>query len=205
VLAWLLLVQATTEAWYRYHEASLIPNTRWSLAWPVQDAQFHKTSLPETSLAILRCSDSQAAAWEDDAGNEWSAFLLRWNPGKNSAQLARGHRPDICFPAAGAQLVDDFGRVTLDPNGVAMTFRQQSFASGAKLLHVFYCLWSDRVSPHEEATVTDALGAGRLQAIMEGKRNLGQQVLEIVVQGPDSGPDALNLLKQQLPHLIQRD
>jgi exosortase len=205
VLGWLLLVPVATEAWYRYHEASLIPNTPWSLAWPVQDPQFHKTSLPETSLAILRCSDSQAAAWEDDTGNDWSAFLLRWNPGKNSVQLARGHRPDICFPAAGAQLVDDFGRVTLDPNGVAMTFRHQSFESGTKLLHVFYCLWSDRISAHEKATVEDGSQAGRIRAIMEGKRNLGQQVLEIVIQGPDSGEEALNLLKLQLPQLIQRD
>ena len=205
VLGWLLLAQVATEAWYRYHEASLIPNTRWSLAWPVQDSQFHKTSIPENSLAILRCSDSQAAAWEDDAGNEWSAFLLRWNPGKNSVQLAKGHRPDICFPAAGAQLVDDFGRVSLDPNGVAMTFRHQSFESGSKLLHVFYCLWSDRVSAHEEAAVDDGSQAGRIRAVMEGKRNLGQRVLEIVVQGPDSGEDAVSLLKLQLPQLIRRD
>jgi len=204
VLGWLLIVQLTTEAWYRYHEASLIPNTPWSLAWPVQDDHFHKTSISDTSLAILRCSDSQAAAWQDEEGNEWSAFLLRWNPGKNSEQLAKGHRPDICFPATGAQLVEDFGRVNTDANGVTMTFRHQSFASGSKLLHVFYCLWSDRVSTHEDIARNESPQAGRLRAAMEGKRNLGQQVLEIVIQGPDSDEEALSLFKQQLPHLIKR-
>jgi exosortase len=204
VLGWLLLVQLATEGWYRYHEASLIPNTPWSLVWPVQDEQFHKTSIPENSLAILRCSDSQAAAWQDEAGNDWSAFLLRWNPGKNSEQLAKGHRPDICFPAAGAQLVGDFGRVTMDPNGVAMTFRHQSFESGNRLLHVFYCLWSDRISAHEEATAEDGSQASRIRAALAGKRNLGQQVLEIVIQGPDSAEEAVNLLKLQLPQLIKR-
>jgi exosortase len=204
VLGWLLLVQLATEGWYRCHEASLIPNTPWSLVWPVQDLQFKKTSVPENSLAILRCSDSQAATWQDNDGNGWSAFLLRWNPGKNSEQLAKGHRPDICFPAAGAQLVDDFGRVTLDLNGVAITFRHQSFASGSKLLHVFYCLWSDRVSAHENSTVEDGSQLSRIRDVMAGKRNLGQQVLEIVIQGPDSDEDAVNLLKQQLPHLIKR-
>ena len=204
VLGWLLMVQLATEAWYRFHEAGLIPNTHWSIAWPVQDAQFKKTSIPENSLAILRCSDSQAASWQDNDGNGWSAFLLRWNPGKNSVQLAKGHRPDICFPAAGVQLVEDFGRVTLDPNGLKMTFRHQSFASGTKLLHVFYCLWSDRVSAHENSTVEDGSQLTRIRDVMEGKRNLGQQVLEIVIQGPDSAEDAVTLLKQRLPQLINR-
>ena len=204
VLGWLLMVQLATEAWYRSHEAGLIPNTPWSVAWPVQDPQFKKTSIPDNSLAILRCSDSQAASWQDNDGNGWSAFLLRWSPGKNSVQLAKGHRPDICFPAAGAQLVDDFGRVTLDPNGVTMTFRHQSFTSGSKLLHVFYCLWSDRVSAHENSTVEDGSQLNRLRDVVEGKRNLGQQILEIVIQGPDSDEDAVNLLKQQLPQLIKR-
>jgi hypothetical protein len=204
VLIWLLLTQVATEAWYRIHEASLIPNTPWSFAWPVQDPQFKKTALPEASLAILRCSDSQSASWTDDLGNDWSAFVLRWNPGKNSEQLAKGHRPDICFPAAGAQLVEDFGRLNVDPNGVDMTFRHQTFQSGTRLLHVFYCLWSDRVSTHEQSEPADGSQAGRLRAVMEGKRNLGQQVVEIVIQGPDSADEAVGLLKQQLPHLIQR-
>jgi hypothetical protein len=72
------------------------------------------------------------------------------------------------------------------------------------LLHVFYCLWSDRVSAHENSTVEDGSQLSRIRDVMAGKRNLGQQVLEIVIQGPDSDEDALNLLKQQLPHLIKR-
>jgi len=204
ILGWLLVVLVTTEGWYRYHEKNLIPNLEWSVAWPVNNPQFTKTVVPVNSLAILRCSDSAAGAWQDEAGNHWSAFLLRWNPGKNSEQLAKGHRPDICFPAAGARLVDDFGLVTLDANGVAIPFHHQSFAIGAKLIHVFYCLWSDRISPHEEKQVEISPYASRLRAVMAGKRNLGQKVLEIVVQGPDSSDEAVTTLKQQLPDLIRR-
>ena len=204
MMGWLLAVLVATEGWYRYHEKDLIPNLEWSVAWPVDNPQFTKTVVPVNSLAILRCSDSQAAAWEDENDNHWSAFLLRWNPGKNSEQLAKGHRPDICFSAAGARLVDDFGRQTLAANGIPMTFRHQSFATGAKLIHVFYCLWSDRISSHGEPLVENGSYASRLQAVMAGKRNLGQKVLEIVVQGPDSSGDAVAVLKQQLPKLIRR-
>jgi hypothetical protein len=200
-----LVAEGATELWYRHHETQLIPSPRWSVTWPTEDFQFKKTAIPANSLAFLRCSDSEAATWLDESGNEWSAFLLLWKPGKNSAQLAKGHRPDICFPAAGARLVDDFGRVTLNANGVALNFRHLTFTSGAKLLHVFYCLWSDKFSPHEQPQVEDDYQASRLLAVMQGKRNLGQRVLEIVVTGPDSKDAAVELLKSQLPLLVKQD
>jgi exosortase len=205
-LVWLILTQGFTELWYRSHEARLVPNTPWVLNWPVQNASFHKTTISQTSLAILRCTDSQAANWTDDGGTDWSAFLLRWAPGRNSEQLAKGHRPDICFPAAGAKLVEDYGRITVHPNGVTMTFRDQSFATASGYLHVFYCLWSDRIAPHEDTsqTVEDGSQALRIRNVLAGKRNLGQQVLEIVIHGPDSNEDAIKLLKQELPELVKR-
>jgi len=193
----------TTEIWYRYHEASLIPNVKWSVSWPSQNPQFTKTSIPEKSLAILRCSNSQAAAWQDEEGNRWSGFLLRWDPGRNSAQLAKGHRPDICFPASGARLAEDFGLVTLAVNGVTLTFRHQSFQHGQDLMHVFYCLWSDQIPGRETPALEDGSQASRLQAVLTGRRNLGQQVLEVVVEGVDNSDEAVAALKRQLPNLVK--
>ena len=117
MFAWLALCWGLTEAWYRYHESQLISNVRWSVAWPLSNPQYRKTTVPETSLAILRCSNSEAGAWGDDEGNEWSAFLLRWSPGKNSAQLSKGHRPEICLTAAGATALDDYGQVSIPAGG----------------------------------------------------------------------------------------
>jgi len=161
--------------------------------------------VPENSLAILRCSNSDAASWQDDGGNEWSAFMLRWNPGKNSVALAKGHRPDVCFPATGARLAEDFGQTNLEAVGVELPFRHQSFESGTKLVHVFYCLWSDRRAPGQPAPAEGGPWNSRLRAVLTGQRNLGQQVMEIVVQGPDSSDEALALLRAQLPSLIKRD
>jgi exosortase len=203
-LAWIGVSLLATEEWYRTHESNLISNTRWSVAWPTQSPEFKKTVLPENSLAILRCSNSEAGSWQDDEGDQWSAFLLRWNPGKNSEQLARGHCPDICFPAAGARMIEDFGQTNLQAAGVDLPFRHETFANGSKLLHVFYCLWSDRRAPNESALSEDGSRNSRLQAVLAGKRNVGQQVLEIVLQGPDSSDEAIATLKQQLPSLVQR-
>jgi hypothetical protein len=152
----------------------------------------------------LRCSNSDAAAWQDEDGNQWSAFVLRWDPGRNSAQLAKSHRPDICFPASGAQLVQDFGQVSLAADGLEFAFRHQSFQTAAGLAHVFYCLCPDRASSVETSLLEDETYASRFQAVLAGRRNLGQQVVEIVLQGPDSAAAAVALLKLRLPSLIQR-
>jgi exosortase/archaeosortase family protein len=203
LIAWIVVTEVTTEAWYRGHEANLIPNRQWGVAWPANDPQFKKAELPETSLAILRCSSSQAASWQDEDGNRWSAFFLRWEPGKNSAQLAKGHRPDICFPAAGAKLMDDLGQVDLEVNGVKMIFRHQTFDSGDRLLQVFYSLCSDYHAPDEKPLLEDGSQASRLRAVLTGKRNLGQQMVEVVIVGPESDNEATAVLKKELPSLIR--
>jgi len=202
VFAWIGLAGAITEGWYRIHERDLVPNTPWTVAWPTQADHFQKAAVPEQSLAILRCSDSTAATWADDEGNLWSAFFLRWNAGKNSAQLAFGHRPDICYPAAGERLVKDYGRITVSAGGIHLPFSYQTFQNGSRLMHVFYCLWSDRVPPEGEAVPGNSTWKSRWQAVLAGQRNLGQQVLEVDVLGPETGDAAVSSFRRELPRLI---
>ena len=202
-LLWVGATQAGTEWWYRSHESNLVPTARWTVSWPTQHYRFQKTLLPQNSLAILRCSSSDAGMWIDEAGNEWSAFLLKWKPGKNSAQLAKGHRPDICLPAAGARLLEDLGQTSVPVTNFQIPFHHQTFDMGGKTAHVFYCLWPDRVSPNEKPLLEDGSQLSRLYAMLAGKRHLGQQVLELVVQGPESNEEAVALLKKRLPELIK--
>jgi exosortase len=204
VFLWIGLSLCATEAWYRSHERLLVASQRWSIAWPAQEPHFQKTAVPDEALAILRCSQSEAAAWKDEDDNQWSGFLLRWKAGKNSTQLAKGHRPDICLPAAGAHQVDDNGFVTVNANGLDLPFKYQTFQSGDRLLHTFYCLWSDRISSEPELKL-DGKRNWRFQAFLRGERNLGQQVLEVVITGPDSNDAAVSLFKSQLPRLIHRE
>jgi exosortase len=203
-IAWLVGAEVTTELWYRTREHDLVRNAGWTVAWPVQSPHYQKSSVPETASAILRCSNSDSASWEDSEGNRWSGVFLRWNPGRNSAQLAKGHRPDICFPATGAKLVEDLGQVPVEADGIRMVFRHQTFESSSLLLHVFYCLWSDHIESNEDSLQEDGSQASRLRAVLAGKRNLGQQVLEIVLAGSESSSEAIDLLKAQLPPLIRR-
>jgi exosortase/archaeosortase family protein len=193
---------AVTELWYRSHETTLIANPSWSMAWPANNPDFKKSELPEKSLAILRCSDSQAASWRDEDGNAWSGFLLRWPAGRNSAQLAKGHTPEICLTAAGATKIDDFGPVTFQAGGITLPFRHQTYESRGQVAHVFYCLWPERIAVGEKPVLENGSRASRLEAVLAGKRHLGQQVLEFTIAGPQSRDAAADLLKHELPKLI---
>ena len=201
-LIWMGVAWALTQAWYRIHETHLTYSPHWSVAWPAQAPDFKWTGVPEESLAILRCNHSQAASWRDTSEHEWNATFLRWNAGKNSAQLAIGHRPDICFPAAGAQMVQNYGSISVNAHGIDFPFRYLTFQSGPSLLNVFYCLWSDCSSPGEESIPEDGSWKSRWLAVLAGKRNLGQQVLEVVLIGPEDKPTAISVFKQELPQLI---
>ena len=101
-------------------------------------------------------------------------------------------------------MVEDFGQTNLQAGGVELPFHHETFESGTKLLHIFYCLWSDRRAPNQSALAEDGSRTSRLEAVLAGKRHLGQQVLEIVIQGPDSSDEAISTLKQQLPGLVRR-
>lgn len=205
ILSWLILVEAGTEAWYRVHERHLIPNVLWSVNWPTEAPEFQKTKVPQNSLAILRCSDSEAASWQDNTGDRWSAFVLNWNPGRNSTQLAKGHRPDICFPAAGAKLANEYGKVMVSAGDFEMPFMYNTFEQGGSLLHVFYCLWPDHIAPGTDLQKSDASRDGRIHAALNGERNLGQQVLEIVIRGPEKSDEAVQLFREQLPKLVRKN
>jgi hypothetical protein len=204
-LLWIGATELTTDWWYASHEGNLVATERWSVAWPAQHYHFRKTSLPERSLTILRCSTSEAGVWQDSNGNQWSAFMLRWKPGKNSAQLAKGHRPDVCLPAAGARLLEDFGQISLPVHDFEIAFHHQTFDLSGKVAHVFYCLWPDRVSPNEKPLLEDGSQLSRFYAVLAGRRHLGQQVLELVIQGPESKSEAIAALSKNLPELIVKE
>ena len=141
-------------------------------------------------------------------------YIFRWKPGRNSALLANLHRPDVCLPASGwTQLADDGVRNYAVSGGFELPFRhfefQRSFENFApQIAHAFYCLSEDRAStrstPADGTNVRGMYGSRsewtrteRLGAVLEGRRHLGQQVIEAIFisSGPISAADAESHLR----------
>ncbi len=199
-----VVAEAGTEGWYRRHETAALPSARWTVAWPTNQAGFGEIEIGDTARAMLRCDTGRGVSWSDARANQWRMFFLRWEPGKNSAQLAKGHTPDICLPGTGHQLRAEHERVRMHVHGVELPFRHYEFGSGSRTLFVFYCLWEDRPSAHADDPHEDGTQASRLSAVRAGRRHLGQQVLEIAVEGPVTREESIAALREMLGTLIIR-
>jgi hypothetical protein len=129
-------------------------------------------------------------------------YVFRWRPGRNSALLANLHRPDVCLPASGWTQVADYGVRHYPVSGTfELPFRhfefQRTFESSApQTAHAFYCLSEDRAAqssapplgadlPSMSGSPSEWTRSERLRTVLEGRRHLGQQVIEAIFISSD--------------------
>src|SRR5882724_7460806 len=204
-LCWLLFIEIGTTAWYRLHERNLISGIRWNVQWPEQATNFRKLKIDNEIRAVLRFDEGDAAAWTTSSPVNatepktvpCSLYVFRWNPGKNSALLANLHRPDVCLPASGWKQVADHGvRSYPISDSVELPFRHFEFQRGfdgslPQTAHAFYCLSEDRASgdsgslgnidsPGMFGNRSEWTRSERFRSVLEGRRHLGQQVIEAI-------------------------
>ncbi len=145
-------------------------------------------------------------------------YVFRWKPGRNSALLANLHRPDVCLPASGwTQVADDGVRNYPVTGAFELPFRHFEFQrafenSMPQTAHAFYCLSEDRAagpsaprqganlvanSPGMSGSRSEWTRAERLRTVLEGRRHLGQQVIEAIFisSEPFSAADAESHLR----------
>jgi len=205
-LSWLIAVEIGVETWYRVHEHGLIARERWMARWPETAKDFHDIHIDETTKRILRFDEGRGATWRiqrSEVGSQKSEgedaallYFFRWRPGGNSALLANLHRPDVCLPASGWTQMGDYGvrsyRIT---DNFSLPFRHFLFSQGAtgarqRFAHAFFCLREDRVRNMSEDSLareefaqepTQWSRQERLSLVAQGRRHLGQQVMEFVL------------------------
>jgi exosortase len=228
-LCWLLLVEIGTASWYRLHERNLISGIRWSVRWPEQAPNFYRLKINDEIRAVLRFDKAEAATWtvrsqlDSSRSNAISCalYVFRWNPGKNSALLANLHRPDVCLPASGwTQVADDGVRSYPVNSSFELSFRHFEFqrafeGSAPQTAHAFYCLSEDRASststsrhgaesPGMFGNRSEWTRAERLRSVLEGRRHLGQQVIEAIFISSESlsAADAETYLRNLVPDVV---
>jgi hypothetical protein len=184
--------------------------------WPEDAPHFRELKIDDEIRRILRFDQGRAAAWVLPASSPESSssanskqiacllYLVRWNAGRNSAILASSHRPEVCLPATGWYQVADTGvRNYPTANSFTLPFRHFEFRrgtpgnSGKQMAHVFYCLSEDRAPdssavgskpPQMAAPRLRLTRNQRIRQVLEGRRHLGQQVMEVVFVSRDQLP-----------------
>jgi len=208
-LAWLLVVEAGAEIWYRSHESNMVPRLAWSVQWPKTAEGFREIPIDEEIKTTLRFDEGREASWllpgENGSASAVTGrfsrtarcllFFFRWEPGTSTILRARAHRPDICLPSAGWRQVGDQGtRLYRAAANLELPFRHFTFdrslpGQRRAFAHAFFCIHEDRVRASENTPTFDPsvettsrwASSDRWRVVRQGRRNPGQQVMEFIL------------------------
>jgi len=200
---WLLLVEVSVQIWYRAHQ--IAASSRWAVHWPESENNYKPVPIASEAESLLRFNEGGAAAWEGEDGHQWAMYFFRWLPGRTAARFVKVHRPDICLPASGRTMERNNGLRMVTVNGVTMPIRSYRFDDRGSPLHVFYCYWDARSSYENVAAAEseDWSPRGRLRAALQGHREIGAQILEVIVWGYQDDGEANEALARELGRLVR--
>jgi exosortase len=203
LLLWLVLVEGTVEAWYRVHESRAGAGPDWTLNWPPAQPGFREVLVPEVSREMLSYSEGHCGAWTSDRGVGWLMYYFRWAPGRTAAFAARGHTPGVCLTAAGKTLrpIAD-NRCPIVVHSLEFPFRRYEFEENGRNVYVFHCLWEENAPGTYFTAAAEGMLRLRLETVLQGRRNLGQRSLELVITGVSDLPTARDAVQQQLQKLL---
>jgi exosortase len=204
-LAWLLLVFAGTEIWYRGHERLLIERPAWQVAWPRQNDSVTPLPIADSTRVILHYDDAKTAGWEEPRGVRWWAFFAHWKPQRAALQLVRSHSPEICLPAVGRTFRGTRPDVNVSAGTVSLDFRSYEFEQNGHRLFVFVCVQEDKRIASGLSDSGEWNLPGRLRAAWQGKRNLGQRLLEIAILGFDDFRQASEAFSLTVREILQAE
>ena len=202
-LGWLAFVFVGTEIWYSNHERHLTERPPWQVSWPVENDTVTSLPIPDSTRVILRYDDAKTAVWEEPRGVRWWTFFAHWKPQRAALQLVRSHSPEICLPAIGRtfRMARPDVNVVADP--VSLDFRSYEFEQNGHPLFVFVCVQEDKRVAAGVPDTSEWSLAGRLRAAWQGKRNLGQRLLEIAVSGLDDFTQAGEALTNTVYEILR--
>lgn len=203
-LAWLILVFAGAELWYGIHERDLIERPPWQASWPEANSTLTRLPIPESTRVILHYDAAKSAAWENPRGVRWWSFFAYWKPQRAALQLVRSHSPEICLPAIGRSFRTARPDLSLRAGAIALDFRSYEFEQDGRPIFVFVCIQEDKqVAMPSGLTDSEEWSLrGRIRAAFQGKRNLGQRLLEIAVTGLDDFARAREAVAQTVNEMV---
>lgn len=204
LFAIVLTAELGTQLWYFSRERSAPHLSQWTVAWPRNAVGYRDIPIAENAQELLRYNKGGGATWTGSEGHEWTLYFFRWLPGQTAGLFVKNHRPDICLPASGLIQRGPAEFRILKVNGVPLPMRAYAFESGAVPLHVFYCYWDGTLPDRAKINEEDWTAGGRLRAVRKGKRDVGTQMLELVVSGYSDEAEAEAAARAQLAALIQR-
>lgn len=201
VAAWLVFLEAGTRGWFLLRESKTTAAAVWSLVLPPK-AKASTNASPGVELAY-RADETASAQWAEPDGSLWQLYYMRWLHGSKTSQLATGHWPETCMVNTGKALRGSPETKLYEVHNLKLPFRIYTFDDNGSPLYVFHCVWEERTGPASDFKLGLKVNlASRVEAAWHGKRNLGQQLLEIAILGFKDFDTAETAFIRQIDSLV---
>lgn len=210
ILAWFLVSEVATEAWYRWRESQVPVTQPWPIDWPTEEnaaargfRDFQPREMSEQEKELLHFKRGRAASWKDAKGNQWTGFYIEWDPDPKLNQMDLTHNPTVCLQAAGLMLVRSLPNVNAEIGGLPANFKAWEFEHDGKSIFVYVATrLGHGFSTFDYKRGRIAMRTGNLWKAVVGSRGNPLQTMEFVVTGKIDASEAGSALKTQLSHII---
>jgi hypothetical protein len=184
-----------TELWYRQHESELTGLRIWFLHPVGTQGGASRVAIPAQTMKMLFYPEGFSERWMvgDNAGGQ--AFYFHWPAGRTSQQAVTMHRPEVCLSSIGMKLIRTLPPRDYSSEGVTIPFRSWLFEQRGVPVYVFQSLIEEGSAGRGMTSQLDDSLRGRLHAVLEGRRNRGERMIEVAFLNiPDekSAVEALN-------------
>jgi exosortase len=204
VLALAAISLGGTESWYRLHEKNAPPPSEWTIRQGTPGTK--PVPVDDRTRRILFFPEGFSERFRDEAGRNWQFFYFRWPAGRSAVQAINIHDPRTCLGSMGMELVRQLPSMEIQTRGVRLPFRVFLFRDAGRPLVVFHSIIADRSLGTEDGIVdlNSAIPGApdRVRAVLQGRRNLGQRLIEAVVWDTEDPSEAAATLQKFLDQAI---
>ncbi len=196
---WLGVIVVGAEAWY--YDGAPPPENRLQFTPP---ATSETVKIAPAAEALIRADRTTTAGWKAPDGTRWLVYFFEWNFGPAFARVsAQMHRPDVCLPASGRELQEDRGVRPFTIGTAPVPLRSFAFKEGKEMLFVYHGISQVRSERGlRRGPLSFFKQPAAVQSVLWRERDIGQQVIELMVTGYRSGAEADAAVTRMLPTIF---
>lgn len=201
VIAVVLLMIGGSEGWYAWKAHSVARAPAWTVASAQAGSGIDDAPLDKKAADMLRYDRGFQRSWRDEQGRQWHLIFAEWEPKRMSLHYAQPHLPEQCQRMIGREIVSKSELRNAEANGVTIAYNLYKIRAGSDEFYLMYIVNDDRISGRE-ITVERATPSNRIQAVLAGRRNMGQRSMQLALVGEPDAAKAEEAMKATLPQLV---
>ena len=218
---WMTLILTATHFHYDNTESSMEKLPRLITGFADQSIVTEQKSISSLVKAQLHYEEAQSIEWQErlysktnlyngssiinQEAEYWQGFRCYWESGGACTSILSTHSPSSCLPLTGLVQIDPApGKrpkiITVPLQNYQIPFEAYEFAQGNRKLHVFRCFWPNK-HPKGKMPSFPSSGydfRGRIQAAIEGRRNVGGTMLALCMANAKSLEESIAKLNRQV-------